>query len=74
MGELLTTQEAAQIMKRSQGHVKNLCSAGKLPGAQKVGRDWLIPREVAENFVPPPRGFAAQKAMGVKLGHRGQKV
>lgn len=58
--DLITTKEAAAIIGCLPRSVKTLCQRGKLPGARKVGRDWLIPRVSAENYTPGPKGFAAR--------------
>ena len=55
----VTAREAAYILGYHPASVKNLCRWGKLPGAVKVGRDWLIPRAAVESYRPGPQGFAA---------------
>lgn len=58
--DYISVTEAAAIMQKDPSLVQKLCRAGKLDGATKKGRDWLIPRESAENYTPGPRGFAAR--------------
>lgn len=43
MGELLTAQEAADLLHLHVKRVQALARAGRLPGA-RVGRKWLFPR------------------------------
>ncbi|MBQ7220684.1 MAG: helix-turn-helix domain-containing protein [Synergistaceae bacterium] len=59
MEKFVTVSQAAQIMKRSTGYLRRLCIDGKLRGAQKMGSQWVIPRETIENYKPAPQGFAA---------------
>lgn len=56
---LISTTEAAEIIGILPRSVKTLCQRGKLPGARKAGRDWLIPRASAEGYEKGPQGFAA---------------
>lgn len=48
----IDTKEAARILGLSEGYVRTLCAAGKLPGFQLPGgRKWLIPyREFMERL------------------------
>lgn len=46
--DILTTNEAAQILGVSQKMVQSLIKRGRLP-AEKIGRDWMIRREDAES-------------------------
>ena len=57
--DMITTTEAAQILGYSRMSVRNLCAWGKLPGAEKRGRDWFIPRASVEMYEKGPQGFAA---------------
>ena len=59
MEDLITTTEAAKISRYNRDHIMLLCRTGKLPGARKMGRDWLIPRESLLAYKPGPKGFAA---------------
>lgn len=45
---LVTTKDAAAIIGVSQKMVQSLIKRGRLP-AEKIGRDWMIRREDAEN-------------------------
>jgi len=48
----ITSIEAAALLGESQttggANIRTLARSGKIPGAEKVGRDWLIPRAWAE--------------------------
>jgi hypothetical protein len=57
--EMLTTDQAAQMLDRDKTHVALLCRRGKLQGAKKIGRDWVIPKVSIENYQPGESGFAA---------------
>lgn len=51
--DFISTEEAAKILAArfgtySSATVRRLALRGKIPGAQKIGRDWVIPREWAE--------------------------
>ena len=62
MNGYLTTKEAADYRNLSQVHIRQLCSEGKLQGAERAGRAWIIPKKSVEDYVPGPKGFAAVKA------------
>ena len=40
---MITTVEAARRLGLSRQWIFKLCAAGRVPGARKDGRDWLIP-------------------------------
>ena len=40
---MLTSTEVAKILGVSRTRINQLCRAGKIEGAKKVGRDWVIP-------------------------------
>lgn len=48
-----TARIAAKRLGVRESRVRQLCIAGRLPGAMKVGRQWLIP----EGSWPEPTGF-----------------
>ncbi|WP_321822956.1 hypothetical protein [Pyramidobacter piscolens] len=55
MSEFIGTTEAAAILAARFGAysphtVKNLAQRGKIPGAQKIARNWLIPLEWAKTY------------------------
>ena len=68
--DMLTTREAAEIIGILPSSVKLLCRQGKLPGAEKRGRDWFIPRESAEGYTPGPQGFAAHPELAGRHGKK----
>ena len=41
--DYLTPEEVAVLWKLSPRRVQSLCAAGKIPGAVRFGRDWMIP-------------------------------
>ncbi len=42
--EYMTLKEASQIWKISPRMINYYCSAGRIPGAEKKGTVWLIPK------------------------------
>ena len=52
MTEILTTYEAAQMLRVSQDHLRSLCKAGKIH-SYKEGRrgGFRIPRESVEEYI-----------------------
>lgn len=68
--DFLTTKEAAEIIGILPRSVKVLCQREKLPGARKVGRDWLIPRASAEGYEKGPQGFAAHPELAKRHGKK----
>ena len=38
-------EEVAEYLDVTPETIRNLCRAGKIPGARQVGRQWRIPRE-----------------------------
>ena len=44
----LTTTEAAEWLGLSPSRVRSACAAGRVPGAEKVGRDWQVPARYAD--------------------------
>lgn len=47
--DFLSTLEVAEVLGVTVGRVRQLLNEGRLPGARKFGRDWMIPRESLEN-------------------------
>lgn len=47
--KLLTSKEYASIKKCSEQYVRKLCSLGRIEGAYKLGKMWVIPHEQLEN-------------------------
>jgi excisionase family DNA binding protein len=52
----VTTTEAARIIKKTADLIAKLCQSGRLPGAEKIGNTWLIPRASVESYTPGKRG------------------
>ena len=53
MDELLTVQEVAKELNRSQHRVREYFREGRL--GKKIGRQWLVTREQLEEFKKIPR-------------------
>lgn len=45
LDDLLTVSEYAQLYNKSVEQVKVFCRHGRIPGAKKIGRDWVIPSD-----------------------------
>ena len=58
----VTTPEAAKLIGKGENLVAKLCQAGRLPGAEKMGNTWLIPRESVLSYTPGTRGPKPRKA------------
>jgi excisionase family DNA binding protein len=50
INDLLSTQEVADELHVEASRIRQLCRAGQVPGAQKKGRDWWIPREALKEL------------------------
>lgn len=50
--ENLTTRELAGMWRKSEWTIRDYAKRGRIPGARKVGRDWLFPRGT-ELALPP---------------------
>lgn len=46
----VTASELAFFAVRSVRTVQRDCASGRIPGARKVGRDWIIPGEAATAY------------------------
>ena len=42
-------EEVAEYLDVSPETIRNLCRAGKIPGARQVGRQWRIPRDYLQS-------------------------
>ena len=40
---LITTMDAAKQLGVTQRYIQELCKAGRIPQASRIGRDWLLP-------------------------------
>lgn len=47
MADLLTTQQAAALRGVAVVTVRRWCQQGKVSGATRIGRDWMIPASAA---------------------------
>jgi excisionase family DNA binding protein len=56
----MTSIQAAQMLNITPQRIRILASEGRFPGAEKTGRDWLIPE-------------AAVKAFTRRVGGRGRE-
>lgn len=48
--DYIPMSEAVAIIGVHRSYIAKLCANGKLAGAAKVGRNWLIPRASAEEY------------------------
>ena len=53
---LKSTKEVSEITGLTQGYIAELCAAGKVPGAQKIGKTWVIPEEIINVIILITRG------------------
>lgn len=44
----ITTAEMSKIWGISSRRISLLCSQGRVPGAEKKGKTWLLPKDVAK--------------------------
>jgi excisionase family DNA binding protein len=70
----VTTPEAAKLIGKTADMIAKLCQAGRLPGAEKIGNTWLIPRAAVESYTPGRRGPLTKKerAASEMAGIRGE--
>ena len=50
--DYVTTAEAAQLIGKGVSMIARLCQDGKLPGAKKIAKTWLIPRGAVLTYKP----------------------
>lgn len=55
--DYITTTDAAREMRVSRARVTLLCRTGRLEGARRHGRDWLVPRSTAQAWTPRASGY-----------------
>ena len=60
--EYVTSSEASAMIGKQARVIAQLCQDGKLPGAKKIAKTWMIPRESLLNYTPGPRGPKPKKA------------
>ena len=56
MEKLYSTTEAAEALNISTRRIAVLCTDGRFPGAQKIGKTWAIPESAIKSYVPGERG------------------
>ena len=56
----VTVDEAANLANRKTSLIRTLCREGRLPGAEKMGNSWIIPRESVLNYQPAKRGVKSR--------------
>lgn len=72
LDEYVTAEDAANLINRKVSLIRTLCRAGRLNGAEKIGTNWLIPREAILNYRPAKRGpknRAVRRANDMALLH-----
>ena len=57
----ITVTEAAVLSGKGIKMIARLCQSGRLPGAEKIGNTWLIPRASVESYTPGKRGPRTKK-------------
>jgi hypothetical protein len=57
----ITVAEATKLSGKGIKMIARLCQTGKLPGAEKIGNTWLIPRASVETYTPGKRGPRTKK-------------
>jgi excisionase family DNA binding protein len=67
MDDLIGVPEAARRLGVSTQWVLKLCRDGRIHGARRIGRDWLIP-EGAKIDPPPPR-----RSRTIEIPRKGSK-
>ena len=40
---MLSVAEAAKRLGYSKSHTRHLCASGRIRGAVRIGRDWVVP-------------------------------
>ena len=56
--KILNTQQAAALLGITRRRVVALLKAGRIPGARKLGRDWIIPEDSLAAVAVRPTGIA----------------
>lgn len=54
--QLISAPEAGKILGLTAVRVGVLCRQGRFDGAEKIARNWVIPRSSVENFKRLPPG------------------
>ena len=66
--EWVTVAEAAEQLGVSAGRIRQLLGQGRVHGARRSGRDWLIPTPV--DIQPGVRGPAGAAGLSTEAVHR----
>ena len=45
MNDFLTIKEVAEMWNLTPRSVQMMCAGGLIPGAEKFGRDWAVPKD-----------------------------
>lgn len=61
--DLVTTQQAADVLNYTVQHTRLLIRQGRLQGV-KIGRDWLIRRDSFDRFVRERNGPLIREGVG----------
>ena len=56
MEKLYSIAETAEMLGLQPVRTRELCRQGRLPGAQKVGRDWVVPERAIKEYKPGTPG------------------
>jgi excisionase family DNA binding protein len=40
---MIPTSQAAKLLKVNQSYIRRMAQEGRIPGAIKIGRDWIFP-------------------------------
>lgn len=58
--DYIAAKQAAERWGISLRRVQKLCSEGRIPGVERVGRDWLVPKSAEKPADARKRAKAAQ--------------
>jgi excisionase family DNA binding protein len=59
---VITVQQAAEQLGLTDSRIRQLLLAGRIRGARKVGRDWVLPNNPVIARPAKPRGRPAKKS------------
>ena len=66
----LTTTDAAGVLGVSEQRIRALAGAGRIPGAEKVGRDWLFTAAGLSGFKRAAPHELSRKAAAGRLAKK----
>lgn len=58
--DYIAAKQAAERWGISLRRVQKLCSEGRIPGVERVGRDWLVPKSAEKPADARKRAIAGQ--------------